>query len=128
GVPVEIVPLVNAVNGALARLDRGYEGHKRFLADAAHELRTPIAILTTRISALQPGPEKIRLLEDMTRLTVLTGQLLDLQRLDREQASFAPVDLVALAERSVLDLAPLAFTAGYEMSFEAETGEIRVDG
>ncbi len=42
GVPSEIVPLVNAVNNALARLDEGYERHKRFLADAAHEIRTPM--------------------------------------------------------------------------------------
>ncbi|MDO9427158.1 MAG: HAMP domain-containing sensor histidine kinase [Methylobacterium sp.] len=127
-VPVEIVPLVRAVNDALARLDRGYEGHKRFLADAAHELRTPIAILTTRISALPSGPEKTRLLEDTTRLTILTGQLLDLQRLDQQQVSFATVDLVALAERAVLDLAPLAFAAGYEMAFEPETERVAVPG
>jgi signal transduction histidine kinase len=42
-VPSEIVPLVSAVNDALRRLDEGYETHKRFLVDAAHELRTPPA-------------------------------------------------------------------------------------
>lgn len=40
-VPIEVIPLVKAVNDALGRLDKGYERHKRFLADAAHELRTP---------------------------------------------------------------------------------------
>jgi len=127
-VPVEIVPLVKAVNDALGRLDKGYEGHKRFLADAAHELRTPIAILTTRVSSFPPGPEKTRLLEDATRLTVLTGQLLDLQRLDQQDVQFAAVDLVGVAERVVLELAPLAFAAGYEMTFEAEIEHIMVDG
>jgi signal transduction histidine kinase len=90
-VPTEIIPLVKAVNDALGRLDKGYERHKRFLADAAHELRTPIAILTTRVSSLPAGPEKTRLLEDATRLTVLTGQLLDLQRLDQQADQFVPV-------------------------------------
>lgn len=127
-VPIEIIPLVKAVNDALRRLDKGYEHHKRFLADAAHELRTPIAILTTRISSLPAGPEKTRLLEDATRLTVLTGQLLDLQRLDQQADQFVPVDLVGIARRVVLDLAPLAFAAGYEMSFEAEDEEIIVKG
>jgi signal transduction histidine kinase len=127
-VPVEIVPLVKAVNDALGRLDAGYEGHKRFLTDAAHELRTPIAILTTRIASLTPGPEKTRLLEDTTRLTVLTGQLLDLHRLDQPDRQLGPVDLVALAERVVLDLAPLAFAAGYEMSFEPELASLMVQG
>lgn len=128
GVPVEVLPLVRAVNDALARLDKGYESHKRFLADAAHELRTPIAILTTRISALPSGPEKTRLLEDTTRLTVLTGQLLDLQRLGQDHATLLPVDLVALAKRAVFDLAPLAFAAGYEVTFEPEAEAIVVEG
>lgn len=119
-VPLEIVPLVKAVNDALERLDKGYERHKRFLADAAHELRTPIAILTTRLSSLPSGAEKTQLLEDATRLTVLTGQLLDLQRLDQHPEQFAPVDLVGIARRVVFDLAPLAFAAGYEMAFEPE--------
>jgi signal transduction histidine kinase len=127
-VPIEIIPLVKAVNDALGRLDKGYERHTRFLADAAHELRTPIAILTTRVSSLPAGPEKTRLLEDATRLSVLTGQLLDLQRLDQQADQFAPVDLVGIARRVVLDLAPLAFAAGYEMSFEPEDEEIVVNG
>jgi signal transduction histidine kinase len=82
-VPVEIVPLVKAINAALGRLDKGYERHRRFLAAAAHELRTPIAILSARVASLQAGLEKTRLLEDATRLSVLAGQLLDLQRLDQ---------------------------------------------
>jgi len=127
-VPTEIIPLVKAVNDALGRLDKGYERHKRFLADAAHELRTPIAILTTRVSSLPTGPEKTRLLEDATRLTVLTGQLLDLQRLDQQGDRFVPVDLVGIARRVVLDLAPLAFAAGYEMSFEPEDEDIVANG
>jgi len=61
-------------------------------------------------------------------LTVLTGQLLDLQRLDQQADHFVPVDLVGIARRVVLDLAPLAFAAGYEMSFEAEDEEIIVKG
>lgn len=128
GVPAEVVPFVNAVNHALDRLDKGYEGHKRFLADAAHELRTPIAILTTRIASLPAGLDRTRLLEDTTRLTILTGQLLDLQRLDQREVSLTPVDLVAIAERIVLDIAPLAFAAGYEMALEPEAGHVTVSG
>ncbi|MDQ0470551.1 signal transduction histidine kinase [Labrys wisconsinensis] len=127
-VPTEIGPLVKAVNDALARLDRGYERHRRFLTDAAHELRTPIAILNTRIASLSPGSEKTRLLEDATRLSVLTGQLLDFQRLDQQVSRFSPVDLTALARRVIVDLAPLAFAAGYEMVFEADEGAIVVAG
>jgi signal transduction histidine kinase len=127
-VPAEVVPFVKTVNQALDRLDRGFERHKRFLADAAHELRTPIAILTTRVSALPAGPDRARLLEDTSRLAVMAGQLLDLQRLDQAGASLSPVDLAALAEKVVLDLAPLAFAAGYEMAYEPEIGSVMILG
>lgn len=127
-VPEELDPLVRAVNDALSRLDKGYALHERFLAQAAHELRTPIAILNTRVAALPPSVEKTRLLQDTSRLAILSGQLLDLQRLNHASVHFTPVDLVAVAGRVVLDLAPLAFAAGYEMSFEPDTGEVIVDG
>ncbi|MBR0898806.1 HAMP domain-containing histidine kinase [Bradyrhizobium tropiciagri] len=127
-VPVEITPLVKAINAALDRLDKGYERHRRFLADAAHELRTPIAILSTRVASLQAGPEKTHLLEDATRLSVMAGQLLDLQRLDQHTDTFGPVNLVGVARQVVLDLAPLAFAAGYDMSFEQEGETIVVTG
>lgn len=118
GVPKEVKPLVDAVNAALSRLDAGYERHKRFLTDAAHELRTPVAILNTRLASLPATAERTRLLQDAARLSTLADQLLDLQRLDRQGEHFGEVDLVAVARNVVLDLAPMAFAAGYEMSFE----------
>jgi signal transduction histidine kinase len=127
-VPKEVAPLVKAVNAALARLDIGYERHKRFLTDAAHELRTPVAILNTRLAALPAMPERARLLQDAARLSTLADQLLDLQRLDRQAEHFAPVDLMLVARNVVVDLAPMAFAAGYEMSFEPAKEQIFVTG
>jgi len=128
GVPSEFLPLVRAVNDALERLDEGYTRHKRFLAQAAHELRTPVAILGARIASLPPGPDKTRLNEDVTRLSILAGQLLDLERLDAQKDEFRPVDLAALAERVIVALAPLAFGAGYEVTFEADRRPVMVTG
>jgi signal transduction histidine kinase len=128
GIPTEIEPLVRAVNDALDRLDAGYERHKRFLTDAAHELRTPVAILATRIATLPASPERARLIQDAARLSTLTDQLLDLQRLGRQEERFERVDLVAAAEGVVADLAPIAFSAGYEMSFEAAPGPLVTAG
>lgn len=127
-VPAEVGPLVTAVNDALGRLDEGYERHKRFLADAAHELRTPIAILQTRLESLPETPGKDRLLEDAARLATLAEQLLDLQRLDQPAAPFARVDLVTLGRRVAADLAPMAITGGYEMAFDAPDGTVEVLG
>ena len=128
GVPSEFLPLVTAVNDALVRLDDGYTRHKRFLAQAAHELRTPVAILGARIASLPPGSDKTRLNEDVTRLSILAGQLLDLERLDAQKDDFRPVDLAVLAERVIVALAPLAFGAGYEMTFEADQRPVMVTG
>ncbi len=63
------------MNAALDRLDQGYERRQRFLVDAAHELRTPIAILQTRLEGLAPGADKSRLLADVARLSTLAEQL-----------------------------------------------------
>jgi len=128
GVPAEVVSLIKAINDALGRLDEGYERHQRFLADAAHELRTPVAILSARIASLPPGEEKTRLGEDTARLAILTEQLLDLQRLDRQADHFQSVDLVEMSRQVVLDLAPLGFAAGYEMAFQPEAESAVVSG
>jgi signal transduction histidine kinase len=127
-IPLEVVPLVNAVNDALARLDQGYARHKRFVADAAHELRTPIAILNTRLESLAPGPDKTRLLEDSARLATLAEQLLDIQRLDRCGHPFARIDLVQVAQSAAADLAPLAIAAGYELALDAPATPIETIG
>lgn len=126
--PAEVGPLVAAVNDALGRLDEGYERHKRFLADAAHELRTPIAILHTRIESLPNEPGKTRALEDVARLATLAEQLLDLQRLQQPIDHRVRIDLVAVGRKVAADLAPLAIAAGYEMAFEATEDKAFVMG
>ncbi|MGY3137523.1 signal transduction histidine kinase [Bradyrhizobium sp. USDA 4501] len=126
--PLEVAPLVTAINDALKRLDDGYSRHQRFVADAAHELRTPIAILNTRLESLPPGPEKTRLLEDSARLATLAEQLLDIQRFDQCRNPFVRVDLVAVARNVAADLAPLAIAAGYELSLDTATDRVEILG
>lgn len=118
-VPTEIAPMVHAFNNALSRLDEGYDQRNRFLTDAAHELRTPIAILRTRAELLQEDPQSARLRKDIERLSHLTQQLLDRQVLEHGMGTREVVDLVALAKTLAADFAPLAFEAGYELAFEA---------
>ncbi|MGY3550465.1 signal transduction histidine kinase [Bradyrhizobium sp. USDA 4472] len=127
-IPLEVVPLVTAINDALARLDQGYIRHERFVADAAHELRTPIAILNTRLESLPSGPDKTRLLEDAARLATLAEQLLDIQRLDRSGNPFTRVDLVAIAQSAAADLAPLAIAAGYDLALDAPAMPVETMG
>ncbi|MGN6825860.1 sensor histidine kinase [Paucibacter sp. M5-1] len=108
-VPSEIRPLVQAMNKALTRLDEGYERQRRFIASAAHELRTPIAILRVKVDAAQEASTR-RLAGDIDRLANLTEQLLDLQRLDATPPH-KEVDLAALLRRVAGDMAPLLIAA-----------------
>lgn len=123
-VPGEIAPLVHAVNGALRRLDDGYERQKRFIASASHELRTPIAVLSSKVDAADS--EAIRALApDVQRLATMTEQLLDLHRLEtnRDDAAF---DLAALARRVVGDLAPLVIAGGRSIELKVLGCETRI--
>ncbi|WP_291159435.1 hypothetical protein [Ensifer sp. SSB1] len=60
-IPNEVRPLVRGMNDALHRLDQAYGRHQRFILDAAHELRTPVAILQARLDSLVAGPARDRL-------------------------------------------------------------------
>lgn len=126
-VPQEIAPLVHAFNEALARLAQGYDRHNRFLTDAAHELRTPIAILRTRAELLKQEPQSVRLLHDIERLSHLAQQLLDHQLLDRPSDQRQIIDLDDLASRVAADFAPLAIEAGYDLAFEPAPGKAQVE-
>ncbi len=82
GLPTEIRPLVEAVNGALDRLSRAYSAERRLTADAAHELRTPLAVLNLRLQRARltgtiDWPSVERELSQMGRLV---NQLIDLAR------------------------------------------------
>lgn len=118
-VPLEIAPLVRAVNDALRRLDEGYERQRRFIASAAHELRTPIAIIRAKVDAASE-PSTRRLGGDVQRLATLAEQLLDLQRLDTDRKD-EELDLTALIRTVVADLAPLLIAS-------ARSIEVRIDG
>ena len=120
GIPKEVAPLVVAFNGALERIENEFGKRQRFLIDAAHELRTPIAIMQTRIEGLSEGPERTRLLDDVARLADMAEQLLDFERGGQTIDLAETVDLVDIARIAVADLAPLAIAAGYEISFHGD--------
>jgi signal transduction histidine kinase len=106
-VPREIRPLVSAFNAAMDRLGKAYHARDRFLRDAAHELRLPIAVLMARIDGMPAHPQKSVLLLDLGRLANVAEQLLDLQRLQLPQVEFTPVDLVTLVREIVSEIAPV---------------------
>lgn len=127
GIVRELHPLVDAFNSALERIDHDVGLRRRFFANAAHELRTPIAILQTRIEGMAPVEERKRLLMDVGRLAATAEQLLDLQRFGAVQ-SWCDIELVAICEAVAADCAPLAIAAGYDLEFETEEQSVRTRG
>lgn len=121
-VPLEIIPLVDAFNVALSKLDDGYNRRNRFLADAAHELRTPIAIVRTRADLLPDDALSRQIRADIDRLTRVAHQLLEMQAVGAVALPAEPRDLNKLVERIATDLAPIAMDAGYEFDFEPSAG------
>ncbi len=128
GIPKEVSPLVTAFNGTLRRLENEARKRQRFLIDAAHELRTPIAIMQTRIDGMPDGQERSRLLDDVARLADSAEQLLDFERNDQVTDIDGVVDLVEIAQTVVAEIAPVAIAAGYQISFQSDVERLKRTG
>jgi len=129
GVPAELDPLVEAVNTALSRLDAGVAGQRRFTANAAHELRTPVAILSARLDAPEKPGFKDDLKRDARRIRNIVEQLLAFARLEARPVDLSEtIDLVAMAKTIVSDAVLLAIKGGRQIDFEASTLPVMVRG
>ncbi|RJG40440.1 HAMP domain-containing sensor histidine kinase [Mesorhizobium sp. DCY119] len=128
GLPNEVLRVVRDINRALRRLDGGFEATERFFVNAAHELRTPIAILQVRIDTLSQSADKAHLQTAIKRLTAIANQLLDTEKYRQKPQQNAPVDLNSVVSKVVADLAPLAIAEGYEISFDSDAEGVFVPG
>lgn len=114
--PREVRALVLAINRALDRLQEAMRTLESFTADAAHEMRTPLSILKLRIDALEPGPTKDRLREDVAGMTRLVNQMLDLAQADTLDAQMnQTVHLSTLARDVVERMLPMAVARGCDI-------------
>jgi two-component system sensor histidine kinase TctE len=137
-VPGEVSPLVHSINELLARLDGALTLQSRFIADAAHQLKTPIAALKTQLEVTQreTDPERMRhsLRESyagLERLSRLVSQLLSLARNEPEAAGeipLAPLDLNALALEVATGWVPEALKKRIDLGFEGSPGPAMMRG
>lgn len=123
--PEEVRPLVGAINGALDRLTEAYRAEQRFVADAAHELRTPLAVLSLHLQrAKLGGPLDWGTIDhDVEQLNKLVGQLLDLARKEHarqtEVGSARPIiNLARVAREAAAAVVPLAEGAGRKLDVD----------
>ena len=137
-VPAEVHEQVHAINALMARLNHALGVQRRFIADATHQLRTPVAALKAQTELAQRYAEPkdlqaaiTRLNASATRLERLVQQLLDLSRAERDPERpklDAELELRAVLEDVVVELVPVALRKGVDIAVNFPEGEVRVRG
>lgn len=136
GWPLEVMPLVEALNGLLGRLAGALDAQRAFVADAAHELRSPLTALGLQAQLAERATsdaDRTRALADLrgglARATRMVEQLLALAREEPGVAArpFASVDLAAVARDAVAAFTPLAAAKSIDLGLE-RADDLRLEG
>jgi len=137
-VPEEITPLVKSLNEMLERLKLSIDMQKRFIADAAHQMKTPLAGMRTQseLALRQTDQDEVhRSLEQLAKssqaATRLVNQLLALARAENQpQAGTAmqPLELGEIARDTVHDWVQASFGAGIDLGYEPAAQEVPIAG
>jgi signal transduction histidine kinase len=128
-IPSEVRPLVSAINKALDRLDEGFRVQREFTADAAHELRTPLSILRTRVETLDDPRVAKALHLDIEAMSRVVSQLLDIAELEAFTIDPSEVaDLQGACAEVAEFIAPLALEQGREVALLGATAPVWVKG
>jgi len=133
-IPVEITPFVNSINSLLSRVRQSMQKQQRFIADAAHELRTPITALSLQLENLDQAQSQSdrakhqqQLQFSLTRLGRLVSQLLDLARLQNEEIQAREVILLnKIVQETIAALYPLAEAANIDLGMIRQENNIYV--
>jgi signal transduction histidine kinase len=128
-IPSEILPLVQAINQALDRLEAGFRVQREFTADAAHELRTPLTILRSRIDTLLDRSIAKALHKDIEGMARIVSQLLDIAEL--ETFSIDPsekADLRAICAEVAEFAAPLALAQDKSIALSGTEKPVWING
>ena len=126
GLPRELLPLIIAVNEALDRLEKGMRLQQEFTADAAHELRTPLAVLRARVDSLPEQKGLGALKSDIDVMSHVVSQLLEIAELENAGLRIDDrVDLYTVAADVVSMIAGVAIAQGKEVALTGESVLVR---
>jgi signal transduction histidine kinase len=126
GLPLEVTPLVTALNQMIVRVDEAQRRQRFFLSAAAHEMRTPLTVLRTRLEIMDEGALKDKLISDVRRLTDLANKLLTLMTIGEAEEAMRETDLVTITGRVVGERETVARRRGLDLLFEREVTRHRV--
>jgi two-component system sensor histidine kinase QseC len=137
-VPLELRPVIQEINRLFSRVDESFAREKRFTADAAHELRTPLAALKTQVEIAKKELDKTKrieilnkIIEGTNRCSHVVDQLLALSRLEPEALALSKldsIDLVAIAESLIVNIIPLAIEKDIELELIAPSHPVFIMG
>ncbi len=129
GIPAETLPLVTSVNNCLDRLDEGLRRQREFNANAAHQLRTPLAVLAANIDSMADKDAAAKLRYDVEIMTRIVQQLLLVARLETLSLRLdEPVDLCQAARQTAENLGPLAISGRKTLEVEEPADPVFVHG
>lgn len=138
GLPEEVQPLILAFNDMMARLEQNLQGQQRFIADAAHQMRTPLTglMMQAELALEETDPAQIRAcLERISASAIRAAHLINqLLALARAESSFEKihavetVNLAQLAQEVTLNLAHTAMAKHIDVGFESEEAPVPLAG
>jgi signal transduction histidine kinase len=129
GIPKEILPLVGSVNNVLDRLDEGLRQQREFNANAAHQLRTPLAVLGANIDTMTDSAVAAKLRYDVELMSRIVNQLLLVARLETLNVPLDErVDLCLTARQAAENLGPIAISTHKTLEVEEPAAPVFIRG
>ena len=136
--PEEVQPIVHAVNDLMNRLEKAILSRQRFIADAAHQLRTPIAGIKTQIDLALRQTDKVSLQNSLQQLNIGTGRIVRLINQMLNLAQVGPdadrvidlktINLSELVQKVTMEWVPLALRRDIDLGYEGPEEEIVMQG